>query len=131
MQLPVSILCFGSDPTLVRTRQQIFQRAGFITRIAESKQELSRCFAQYAFNILVICHSVSTEECDAAKQLAHSQKALTLVLVLDRGAHTCNADAKDAMFQTTLGPEALLRAISQLLGNRSEEPMTLASAHIS
>lgn len=115
MQSPVSILCYGHDRMLVRTRQQIFQRAGFRSQMAATEEALHSYFAEYAIDVLVICHSVTLDECESAKQLAHGQADQTLVLVLDK--HTCKSrgEGADGAFDTLHGPERLLCRLNALL----------------
>ena len=113
MPLPPSILYFGQDPILVSTRQQIVRYAGFESHVAQSVEALHRCFAEHAVDVLVICHTVSIDERERAKRLAHSQDYPTLVLVLYAG--TRDVDETEASFDTTLGPKGFLRALFALL----------------
>ena len=115
MSLPPSILCYGHDPVLVRTRQQIFERAGLASKTAQSRQELERLFKSFAVDLLVICHTVSTGECEEAKQIAHSQADPSLVLVLNKGTHNCEVGGEDAAFDSRQGPMDLVKTVSLLL----------------
>lgn len=67
------ILCYGRDSILVKTRQQIFERAGFTSKATLNLPEVKLYLEDYEVDVLVICHSVSTEDCEDAKRTAHDQ----------------------------------------------------------
>ena len=114
MKQPV-ILIFGRDSTLLETRGWILERTGALIFSATSLPETEKIAAEHSISLLVICHSVSPEDCEqlllAMDQLQPNVKKLlmtanTPLSPLGQGERTVSA------FE---GPAALLGTVEDLL----------------
>ena len=114
MPYPASILCFGNDAILAKTRQQIFQGAGFASQMASNVEELHSCFHNHVVDVLIICHSAIAVDCEAAKHLAHRQAIPPLVLILHTGFKKA-ANDEEAGFDSRQGPQRLIAAVNALI----------------
>lgn len=121
MSLPSSILCYGRDITLLQTRRQVLERAGFATEIASSRQDFERCLQQYSIDLVLLCHSLDREQCERAKKTVHDQAEPALLLLLGRGFDDCSAEGTDALVDAREGPAVLLGFITSLLNQRGHE----------
>jgi DNA-binding NtrC family response regulator len=115
MNQPV-ILIFGRDSTLLETRGWLLERTGALVLTATSLTETKEIAAKHSISLLVICHSVSPEDCEqlllAIEQLQPNVKKLlmtanTSLSPLGQGERTLSA------FE---GPAALLGTVRALLG---------------
>ena len=57
-----SVLVFGRDFQLVHTRSLILQRAGYTVWTASTLDEIKELLPHPAMDVMVLCHSLSTEE---------------------------------------------------------------------
>ena len=121
MPFPYSVLCYGHDSCLLTTRQQILERAGFATEIVGSQQEFEHCLQEYSVDLVLLCHSLTTAECEYVKQAVHVQAEPTLLLLLSKGVNKCSLEGVDALFNSGEGPSALIRFITTLLIERGRD----------
>ena len=115
MSFRSTVLCYGADSTLLNTRQQMLACVGFASYIARVLPEVRLFLLKNTIDVLLVCHSVPLEECRAAVHLAHSQLIPTFVLVLTKGTCCNDIEGVDAMFDTTEGPEKLVKTVAALL----------------
>jgi DNA-binding response OmpR family regulator len=108
-----TILAFGHDTTLLRTRELILRHDGFDVVTATERSEASRLLAEQPVDLLILCHTLREQERESILSLAHaSQRHLkTLVLVTTDYAFT---SCQDATLCTFDGPPTLLAAVHQL-----------------
>ncbi len=64
------ILLYGNDDYLLETRQLVLERVGFI-RTVSSFLALHEIISTRNIDILILCHSLSREECEHALAVAH------------------------------------------------------------
>src|ERR1700712_3893045 len=112
MPFPYSVLCYGHDTCLLTTRQQILERAGFATEIVSSQQEFDRCLQEYSVDLALLCHSLTTAQCEHAKRAVHGQAEPTLLLLFSKGRNKCSLEGVDALFHSGEGPRTLIRVIT-------------------
>ena len=119
MPFPSSVLCYGRDPSLLATRQQLLERAGFATEIAHNQRDFERCLQEYSVDLVLLCHSLNADECAKAKQTVHELPEPTLILLLSKGVEKCSVEGVDALFDCRGGPDLLLRSIRSLINERA------------
>lgn len=66
MQLPPTILVYGREPGLLETRSWVLQVAGFRVASAGDLQEAQVIAEGRDFDLLLLCHTLSMDECRAA-----------------------------------------------------------------
>jgi hypothetical protein len=69
MTTPGSILMFGHDPQLLKTRSWILNGDGFEVDCVTTLRELQSHLASHHYRLLVLCHSLSGAERSVATSL--------------------------------------------------------------
>jgi DNA-binding NtrC family response regulator len=120
MDQPV-ILIFGRDSTLLETRGWILERTGALILSAASLLETEQIAAQYSISLLVICHSVSQEDCEhlltAINQIQPNVKKLLMTANTSLGP----LGQEERTLSAFAGPAALLDTVQTLLPVNSAE----------
>jgi hypothetical protein len=66
-------------------------------------------------DLIALCHSLSTEECDQALALAQSRWPQVQTLVLIAGERGCHTGRSNYMADVSQGPAYLLNTVAKLL----------------
>jgi hypothetical protein len=119
MSAPMSILLYGHDQHLLRTRQMLLQGAGYRTMIATNLAEIDRLSHYETIDLLILCHSLTLEECGRALALAQSRWPFMRSLMLSAMGSWCFEEASVQVFDTTQGPAKLLVAVNHLFDEES------------
>lgn len=102
------ILCVGHDPLLNRTRRLILQRR-FTVNLASSVAEATAVLASQACDLVLLCYSMSDQECAAMVEYIHSLPVQTRILVLAEGR-------RDGLLLRPGDEEFVLGGPAELLG---------------
>jgi DNA-binding response OmpR family regulator len=82
--LKPKILCVGRDPSLNRTRQLVLERQ-FEVRVAQSVTEAFALLSGQRFDLVLLCYSLSDEECRSAADFVHGLPSPIRILALAEG----------------------------------------------
>ena len=82
MDSPPSILIYGRDDDLLETRRLVLQQAGFQAWTVTNLADAEKITIMRPGGLLILCHSLSIEECEKALAMAHSRQAGMRNLVL-------------------------------------------------
>ena len=115
MPVPASVLVFGRDHQLVHTRSLILERAGFHVHTAASLADIQLLPSKPHIDVMVLCHSLSTQDCDEALILTHERWPDIQTIALVAGPSDCGSDSTDAVMETHEGPAKLINAVRQRL----------------
>ena len=114
--VPVSIVLYGTDEMLLRTRAWLLEGCGYRVRTAGDLAELNRMASEGAVDLLVLCHSMAAEEAGraAAMVLARRPGARVVVLTSTAAGHANRllADRIDA----GEGPARFVAGIARMAG---------------
>jgi hypothetical protein len=114
------LICYGHDNMLLYTRKCILE-GDFSVEICGGLTRLGECLSKGPVRVVVICHSVPDEECEAAIQMARAAWPGIKILTLREGDHEeCSLHADKSM-ESLEGPPALLHKVHALLGMASAE----------
>ena len=113
-----SILIFGWDFILLRTRELMLSRRGYVVRTAMRLEEVERNLAEASFELMIFCHSIGEEECARALQLAESQPHLRC-LILISGSSGSFSPMPGEMLNIFEGPEKLVSTVDRILSTAS------------
>jgi DNA-binding NtrC family response regulator len=118
------VLVVSRDQMLLQTRTLIlgaFFQVEAAGRVAEAEAAMAKC----NFELIVLCYSLSDEECRKIIELAQLQDPRPRILTLSpsRGQHR---EGGDAEYSIDKGPYELLKKAGELLG-QSIKPMGRAS----
>ena len=110
------LLVYGTDQSLLQTRSWVLKEGGFEVFIATSSVEVESSLKDQALALLILCHSLSLEDCQQALALAGtlSPQAKTLLLA-SRFSRDLNA-LVDTVFDPFEGPAALIHFVRKITG---------------
>jgi hypothetical protein len=114
----VRILLFGNDSHLLKSRQWVFESAGYEVYAATSILALNHILASHPANLpidlMILCHSLTAEECNRARLIgrAHFPKMEVVILAVN-GCVSHTADG-DSVVDTAEGPRTLLETVGDL-----------------
>ena len=115
MPTAASVLVFGRDYQLVHTRSLILEKAGFHVRTASSLPDIQQLHSEPGVDVMVLCHSLSTQECAAALTLTHERWPLIQTIALVSGSSDCGSQSVDTVLEATEGPAKLISAVRRHL----------------
>ncbi len=119
------VVCFGRDLELLRTRVQVLSRRYDAVEVA-SVDQLAALPAEPAFDLVLLCHSLSREECRASAEIAEQCWPQAKVMVLTAGGSEALYERADAVVASIQGPVVLLQAIDRLIRQGPLHPATHA-----
>lgn len=112
---PAHVLVVGRDEMLLRTREMILG-AYFQVHRAGRFTEARALMTLYRFDLLVLCHSLTADECEQLAALARQQDPQPLILAM---AASSRADRKvwaDKHLGVDAGPYGLVKKCAEMLG---------------
>jgi DNA-binding NtrC family response regulator len=113
MSAPASILIFGRDYQLVHTRSLILEKAGYHVRTASSLPDIHQLLSEPSMDVLLLCHSLSTEECDQALAMTQERWPHIQTISLLSGSSGCTSELTDGVMNATDGPAKLIKEVSK------------------
>jgi DNA-binding NtrC family response regulator len=113
MPTPASVLVFGRDRQLVHTRGLILEKAGFRVRTASSLPDIHQLLSEPTMDVMLLCHSLSTEECDEALAMTQDRWPRIQTISLISGFSGCNSQPTDAIMNATDGPAKLIQEVNR------------------
>jgi DNA-binding response OmpR family regulator len=130
MSLLSSVLFFGHDELLLLTRGRIFELAGFRVCFAQELRQVSELIRERSVDLIVLCHSLSGAECEAAASTGENERIQVLRLLFTeeecRRTEGLERMAAHGIFDSMRGPIALLEEACSML--RAEQRWTPAEA---
>ena len=109
------ILLYGDDQLLLHTRTMVLERAGLAVLTAIEASDVERIVLSQKISLLVLCHTLSSEKCEAAVSLAESIRPAIRSLVLTAGMPPCSERAHDTILSSFAGPRSLVDTVERLL----------------
>lgn len=109
----VRVLCLGHDERLLETRVQVLA-SRYETVSVRSLAEMRSLPGDARFDIVLLCHTLSPEECGVCSEVARERwpEARVLAIAVERGS--CWEYA-DQVVKAMDGPRVLFGAIDQML----------------
>lgn len=111
MRTPPSILLYGQAPELLETRRMVLVHSGFSVVSALSPHAVLSFLNAQTFDLLVLCHTVTSADCEEVLQAVHSLRPETRTLLLGSPASPCKGSAHDVHLNSFAAPEVLLREV--------------------
>ena len=113
MPLPGNILIYCRDPQLLQTRGQVLQRAGYQVWTASNLSELVELTSQPKMDVMLLCHTLSKDECGRALAVTHARWPKMQTIALVAGVSGCPPAVADAVLYATDGPVKLIQAVRE------------------
>lgn len=111
MRTPPSILLYGQVPELLETRHMVLVQAGFSVTSALSSYAALKLLSTQTFDLLILCHTVSSGDCEEVLQAVHCLRPETRTLLLGSPASPCKGSAQDVHLSSFVAPAVLLREV--------------------
>jgi DNA-binding response OmpR family regulator len=119
-----SILIYGRDANLLETRAQVLEQAGHRVRTVASLDALHRMLSTEQADLLILCHSLSMEDCGRSIALT-IRWPQTKSLILTVGLKGYDAQIEGLVLDMMNGPTKLVSAVGKLV-----HPESKAHTHI-
>ena len=113
--MTAEVLVFSRDQLLLETRQLIL-KAFFHVRGAGTIGDTEALLAMHPFDLIILCSSLSEQECDRVFELAECQKPRPQILILSPPGCNPPRFAADHVLMTESGPYQLLKRSAEILG---------------
>jgi hypothetical protein len=115
LRMKKAILIYGNDPQLLRTRQWVLEVCGYEVWGASNFSKVQRIIEANRIDLLMLCHSLSSEERGRAialpKPLWPGMKSMALTAEF-LGRHS---QLSIQVFDTMDGPAKLVAAVEKLI----------------
>ncbi len=116
------ILIFGHDLSLLETRGWMLAKAGFSVERAASLPELERLLPKYRPELIVLCHSLSAEECMQAEQMAQKGRSSPQILLLHPSVTSQQQHAATSLQKISSDPLHLITTVQRLTRRNNSHP---------
>ncbi len=122
--MTTSVLCFGHDEILLKSRQWILERQ-FRVEVVNDLAAFSLWVGQHRFDLAIFCQTLYLSECQQAIDLlqAHSPRTKVLDLVLS------TQDGERSMFGHPFNPSSGPKAFSDCVATMLK-PTAVASCQL-
>jgi hypothetical protein len=117
---------YGHDSRLLETRQWVLEASGYQVWIGTALAEIERMISIREFHLIVICHSVSAEECGRVLSLARSRLPMIKGLVLFTNIPTSSLEVDGELLYAMDGPAKLVARVARLVGH----PNSTTHSHV-
>lgn len=112
-----SVLSFSRDPTLLMTRTLLLQRAGCKVLSASNIPEFRACLLSQPFDLILLCQSISGEECESAAEFAREYAPSARLLLMFTRVGKCMPDHADVLLDAHAGPKVFLETAQRMLAS--------------
>ena len=109
------VLVISRDPMLLQTRELILG-AFFQVNGGGRIQEAEELIATYAFDLIVLCYSLSLSDCGRVAELVQNLNPRPRILNLRAAGSPPSGPGSDAELMIETGPYGLLKKSAEILG---------------
>jgi hypothetical protein len=112
--MSASILLYGLDRSLLRTRGMVLERAGFRVFHARSACELVNYVRHSDLLLVILCHTLEPERRDEALALIEQHCPWAKCLMLASGFSSIGAE-RCAVLSSRAGPSGLVEQVGRMV----------------
>lgn len=109
------VLVVSRDEMLLRSREMILG-AFFAVRGAGRFNEARALLTSNTFDLIVLCHSLTPDECERLAAMAHARVPRCQVLAMSASSRALNKLWADKQLGVDAGPYGLLKKCAEMLG---------------
>jgi hypothetical protein len=120
IQSPPSILLYGHDLALLETRRLVLLRTGCSVWTASNLAAMEKTCASLPITLLVLCHTLSQQECERALELARRHRRELKSMVVTAGTYSPACSTEEMALDLFAGPAMLVATVRGLLESRQE-----------
>jgi DNA-binding response OmpR family regulator len=110
-----AILIYGNDPQLVKTRQWVLEVCGYEVWGASNFSTAQRTIQANRIDLLMLCHSLSNEECGRAITIFKPLWPRMKIMVLTAEFLDRHSQLSIQIFDTMDGPVKLVSTLEKLI----------------
>jgi hypothetical protein len=114
MPIPACVLLFGKDAHLQESRRLVLESIGCKVYVGTRLLALNQILANFPIDFLILCHTLSEEECEQVKSIIQSRWPTVKVVVLAANTFDQCSESGDRVVSTGDGPKALVDCIAQM-----------------
>jgi DNA-binding response OmpR family regulator len=115
------LLCLSKSEELLAIRQLVLATRYDVTAV-RSVNEIEALSSDSAFDLLLICHTLSDAECGHAASIARRRWPHIKIITMTTGFSSCSQEISDLRVGSLDGPMPLFRAITLLLSDCIPRP---------
>ena len=112
-------LCYGHDTLLLITRQRMLMLLGCSCDTVMNDGDYEAQLWSATPSLIVLCQSLSGEECSYAAQFAAEHSPKSRLVVMFTRVDKCVPNAAHVMLTSSDGPKAFMKAMSDLFGEQT------------
>jgi DNA-binding response OmpR family regulator len=109
----ISVLVFGQDAQLLETRRWLLEAAGYQVRTTGEYPEVVRILDAESIRLLLLCHTLSAEECRRVLAAANRPHGLK-TLALTAGMGGCHDHVQTEVLDALDGPAKFVSTVNRL-----------------
>jgi CheY-like chemotaxis protein len=109
------VLVVSRDEMLLRTREMILG-AFFTVQGAGRLPEAATAMTRSRFDLIILCHSLSPDECECLAFLAQQHTPRPLILAMNASSRANLKPWADKQLGVDAGPYALVKKCAEMLG---------------
>ncbi|HEY0784951.1 MAG TPA: hypothetical protein VGD62_03710 [Acidobacteriaceae bacterium] len=109
------VLCFSRDPRLLRTRGLVLETC-YAAVCVGSLEEMEALPQAQAFDLVLLCHSLSANECDRSASLARERWPAAKIVAIATPESTCSYHL-DEVVAGLDGPAVLMSTLEHVLAS--------------
>jgi hypothetical protein len=94
----------------------VLQKAGFQAWTVTNLADAEKITVTQPSDLLILCHSLSVEECEKALAMSHSRQPGMKNLVLMGTTPVCKLGQNDELMSSFDGPKSLIATVNRLIG---------------
>ena len=117
-----SVLSLTHESGLMWTRRLLLEREGCNVVTASNIPEFRACVRSQAFDLILLCQSISPSECESAAQFAREHAPSARLLLMFNRIGKCMPEHADVLLDSLAGPKAFLQTAQRLLTDAPAPP---------
>lgn len=110
----LSILMYGKDAPLLDTRKMVLESTGHRVWPASNPAAFKRIVSDQLIDLVVLCHSLSSEECNHALAVVELEAPHVGSLLLTAGPTGCVGNGSSEVLDTMDGPRQLISTVNRI-----------------
>ncbi|HEX3570197.1 MAG TPA: hypothetical protein VHU44_05185 [Acidobacteriaceae bacterium] len=116
------ILCYGRDAILLETRQRVLERIGVPVAVVSAASDFRAAVREAEPALILLCQSLSSEECTSAAYFASEHSPASKVLVMYVVEPCCVLPQEHEEFFSMDGPAALVKTVNRMIYGAMRAP---------
>jgi DNA-binding response OmpR family regulator len=116
MQTPCSVLIYGREPLLLKTRKLLLELEGFHVCCTETYTATETQLIREPVDVLVLCYTVEAPELRSILSTARTLKPKIKTLVLTIPTAALEIEDEEYVLEMQKGPDSFIEKVRQLHG---------------